>query len=504
LVSRLNRIERRWLLLLLTMALGSVLRIANASYSYNGDEFLILRAVSGTLVETLQWAADVAYFPLHVGLLHFWIRLVGNSEIATRMLSVLFSVMAIPALYGITNFLFERRVALVSAFILAISPFHIEQAQQLKPYALLALLSLLSAYFALKWMDEPNRKGYWLGYILASVLGMYSHPFFAYTVLALCVYFLVRWWERGNCGDVTAWVLAQGLTVLLFTPWLLVWLNQLHYVAKLAPAMSPLTAPVELALTFTLGYSAFSLTQITISKVPILADVLANLPLLIFSGATFATATLGGFVLAVREGPKGYFPVILLAVPVGVSYLVALTPQFNPWAAKYLISSSIGLYILLAVAVIRLLPRWFGVLLGIILLSLNIYSLNNFYFHDRKFGRRENFRGLVEYVVANHRQGDLIVSGSGAQGVQYYIENRTSGITPVYMSPWGNTPVQTILNDFVPSAQRVWLVCRVREDSYPNGPWIQFQNRLKQLYKLEQRERFNPALVLYLYERTVP
>ena len=73
--------------------------------------------------------------PLYFMLLHLW--LIGGEDITyLRLFSVLTGVLSIGGIYLLSRQLFEKRVDLISALILAISPLHIYYSQMVRNYSL--------------------------------------------------------------------------------------------------------------------------------------------------------------------------------------------------------------------------------------------------------------------------------------------------------------------------------------------------------------------------------
>ena len=77
---------------------------------------------------------------LYYFLLREWIHL-GDSEFMVRSLSVLFSVLTIPAMYGLGKGLFDRATGLTAAALLSVHSFHILWSQQARSYSLLLFSS---------------------------------------------------------------------------------------------------------------------------------------------------------------------------------------------------------------------------------------------------------------------------------------------------------------------------------------------------------------------------
>lgn len=88
--------------------------------------------------------------PLYYTFLHHWIPLAGNWEVALRLPSAASSLAGIGLLYLLARMLFDRRVALVAAALLAVSPLDVWYAQEARMYIFVTFFGLLFA-LALVW-----------------------------------------------------------------------------------------------------------------------------------------------------------------------------------------------------------------------------------------------------------------------------------------------------------------------------------------------------------------
>src|SRR3989344_6498085 len=88
----------------------------------------------------------------------------GLNEFATRFPSALFGVFAVMATYLLSKELFDKKVALLAAFLLAISPWHIVASRNAFESDLLVFFITISTYFFL--VGLKNKK-----YITFSFLG---------------------------------------------------------------------------------------------------------------------------------------------------------------------------------------------------------------------------------------------------------------------------------------------------------------------------------------------
>ena len=96
--------------------------------------------------------------PLYYTLLHFWVRIFGDLQSAVRTLSALCSTLAVPVFYAGIRRLTDRPTALIAAFILAISPFHIRYAQEARMYGLLTLAVAAALYFVAVILNAEARR----------------------------------------------------------------------------------------------------------------------------------------------------------------------------------------------------------------------------------------------------------------------------------------------------------------------------------------------------------
>ncbi len=116
---------------------------------------------------TMLWAKNLSYLfkndncipPLYFLFVHYW-KNFGHSEFILRLLSVIFGVGSVVGIYFLGKLFFDIRTALISSFVLAISPLHILYSQELTVYSLLVFLVLLLIYF-FKKVFESGKLRWW-------------------------------------------------------------------------------------------------------------------------------------------------------------------------------------------------------------------------------------------------------------------------------------------------------------------------------------------------------
>jgi mannosyltransferase len=129
----------------------------------------------------ILWRRE-ANMSLYYFLLHFWLYL-GGSEFFVRALSVLFAVASVPVMYLLGRRLFNSRVGLIAAALLAVNAYHVQYSQDARSYSLMVFLCLLSSLYFLKSVSEPSR-GNRVAYILSSALAVYAQFFSLLLVIA--------------------------------------------------------------------------------------------------------------------------------------------------------------------------------------------------------------------------------------------------------------------------------------------------------------------------------
>jgi len=141
------------------------------------DESFSLWIARHSLWEGWGWLIEVdQHPPLYYSLLHFWILLFGSMEGAVRTLSAVASVLTIPVFYAACRRLLDGPTAGISILILAVSPFHVQFAQETRMYALLTLEVACVIYFLARLFSGPvtqNRD--WVGLAVSQALVMLTH-----------------------------------------------------------------------------------------------------------------------------------------------------------------------------------------------------------------------------------------------------------------------------------------------------------------------------------------
>ena len=187
--------------------------------------------------------------PLYYFLLYLWSSLFGDSASALRALSGVISCFSLILCYFITRKLASKWVALLTVGVLASSPFAIRYATEARMYSLLILLILIGLIlFEQTWRNPTSARLFGVSCVTACLL--YTHYWSLFLVSALGMFLFVGILK--GTTDVTRrcrnLIVAVGLGVATFIPWLPVFLDQLaHTGTPWSDAPRP-TVIVSLAL----------------------------------------------------------------------------------------------------------------------------------------------------------------------------------------------------------------------------------------------------------------
>jgi 4-amino-4-deoxy-L-arabinose transferase-like glycosyltransferase len=159
--------------------------------------------------------------PLFFLLLGAWLKLFGANEFAIRLFPLVINLVTLPVIYLLGFQIFRNRaVSLVACLVFSLSPYLVYYSQEARMYSLLLLLSCLSMLFFLKIQESAGWQSY-AGFVLFSVLGLYTHYYYAFF---LC--FQVLYWIFFGDRRIYNFLNSLAVIVLFFIPWLPVLLYQ--------------------------------------------------------------------------------------------------------------------------------------------------------------------------------------------------------------------------------------------------------------------------------------
>jgi mannosyltransferase len=334
--------------------------------------------------------------PLYYMVLHVWMSVFGTTEEATRAMSVMCALLAVPVAWWAASGLFGARAAWMAAVLAATSPFLTRFAQEARMYALIALLALVACgafgrAFTLPGSVRERRP--WaivLAVTLAAMLYTHNWALFFATACGIVWLFLVYRAQERRTLLVTG-ALAFGGALVLYLPWVPTTLYQVAHTG--APWAE---APNVVALLGSLGQMVGQFAQIA---------------LILAAGAGF------GALFARRGGslsPAARAALCMLVIGVLTVVLAWLSSQLSPaWANRYL---AVGVAPLLLAAAAGLANAGRLGIAGLIVAAALAAG-------DTAPDDKSNVRDIAHAIAPSLRAGDVVVSTQPEQVsvLAYYL-----------------------------------------------------------------------------------
>ncbi len=409
--------DRLWVVAV--TALGGFLRV----YQIGGKGLWLDEAFSVWLGwqpvgEMMGWLVRIdQHPPLYHLLLHFWMVL-GDDQATVRALSALCGTLTIPVVYLLGRRLADDRVGLLTALILAVSPFHVRFAQETRMYTLLTLNVSLALYALVRLLTDPRSaearlgrqfvdfwRGWraaryrrlplqaietdlaWLGYVVFTAATLLTHNTAVFFPIAANVIVLLLICLRiTNHEFLRNWLLAQVGVLLLWSPWL--------------PAFAVQSAGV---------YREFWLPAPTWRTVVGVVGAFVSdfLPLpsagVFVVGVLYAGLALLGVIRLRRRPERVLFLLVTFTTPFVGEWLVSLRrPIFYD---RTLIWASLALYLLLAAGIRQLHQRPCIIAIVLVMLVVNTLSLREYYVNFEK----EQWDDAAPFVAERVEADDLIL-----------------------------------------------------------------------------------------------
>ena len=374
------------------VALSVVLRTRALDASFWIDEGLSVGIASRPFTEIPGTLKLDGSPPGYYLLLHLWTELFGTSEEATRSLSLLFALAAIPVAFWAGRALFGHREGWVCAALAAVNPFLSVYAQETRMYTLVVLLSLVASVVVARAFVTRDRR-YLTACVAVLTLMLYTHnwAFFFCAAVAVVGVFLASRAERPR-EILRDLAIVLGTTAVLYLPWLSSFLFQLEHTG--AP-WSRTPTPAQLG-----------------GGMLVLAHSHGSAMALVLAGGVGLAAVLRARDEAARTT---VYVLGILAVATLLSAWVA--SQFSPaWANRYL-AVMLGPVLLLAGAGLARAGRLGAVAFVLVAIYWCAYQVSD---------TKSNAKEVAAQLESRVEPGDLLVSTHPEQiaVLHYYLGDR--------------------------------------------------------------------------------
>jgi len=421
--------------------------------------------------------------PLYYTILHFWIWIFGDSEFAARVPSALFGSFSIIAIYAVGRFLFNKNVGLIAAFILATSVFHIRYSQEARAYSLLAFLTLVSFYYYLK-IESSDRRLYVLGYLLSSILMLYTHYYGLLILAAQNIFFFSNYFKNHNLGALTLkkWRTSQIILGVLFLPGFILLVK--HAVAIQGGFWLP--EPTLLGILTLLGRYSGSVSLFLLLLIFSLLSIIGLRQIKDKIGLKQRLKPILEYSekLSLSNSNRVYLLLLWLFIPIVLPYLVSLisTPIL---LYRYTIGCSLAFYLLAARGIDYIAIRKIILLIAALILVLSYFRIETYHKSVNKYQWRET----IGFIEDNASVGDYV-----AVYPIFEIESAH------YYKKRDDMHLYSLTNEFLLQAdignKNLWVVLA----SHRNTEKGRIEQVLKRRYNFLSQKKYK-SLNIYKYEK---
>jgi mannosyltransferase len=237
------------------------------------DEAQSLWQTARTPAGIFRIVAQDVHVPLYHLLLHYWQAFLGTSIAAARILSLIFYLLTIPAVYVLGRLIYSEKVSLFAALLVSCSPFLAWYGSEARMYSMLTLIAVINQYAFLKIYREEGKQWPWW-YFVTGFLGMYTHYLFFAQFATQALFLLLK---RRQLSKGTGWrfVCIYASLSVLFLPWLI-------YVVRLGAADG--TRPLLTTPTVTNLFNTLAEFFVGFQSNPLNTAVVSLWPLTILFG----------------------------------------------------------------------------------------------------------------------------------------------------------------------------------------------------------------------------
>lgn len=463
-----------WGLLLLVVLAGAALRLYQLgaqSLWYDEGATLYLRTLVDCRGTILNPSANNEP-PLNAILAKFWYGAVRTfTDYPVTSAANDFLIRLMPCFFGILTlplfFLVGRRIlqddwaALIGVAFLALSPFQIYYAQELRIYTFYLVVCLLTVWAMLNALERHQWR-YWIGMGAGMTLLMYSHYLSMWTIFCLNLFYLISLWAYRRA--FWRWTLSNALMMVLIAPALyLAWqFNKIVLTIKYAWYPSP-TWKTGL-ITFKDFFAGYG------------PSTWAYWPLFGLAAVLF----LMGLWSLRRRWPMAVLLAVVTIVPIAGNVVLWSHRHFSFYEHRLFIFSALTATWAIGQGLRSLRRPGLIAAGGLLFVALTLPGLRDYYahrLHPIEMHRlavydKVDFRSAAAYIQSRFQPGDLVGHASHfmVYPMKHYLEakqcrlGRSDLDTQVFIDDFGNVPL-LISHGLIPvpvetatrDVQRIWF-----------------------------------------------
>lgn len=352
--------------------------------------------------------------PIYYWFLHIVYLIFGNNILVFRLFSVI--AVIITGILGYTHIRkdFGERVGILFSFLTFFLPIMSNYAQEIRMYSWSFLIIAVTAIYAyrfykcIKEKTETSRLKNLIIFEIFSIMACYIHYYALVTtgvINLLLLIFLIKN-RKENKKAFYQFLIASGVQVLLYIPWLVFLFSQIKHVHEgFWIEIHPISTPVRLL--------SFQFLRDLGDKFVFDANTIAGftISILLYIYLGFKTYKLKK---AKKDIKPAYLAFFIYAGVIILMFIASLLIQRPVFFARYLFVMT-GLYIFWIAYLLSLENNKIvmGIICTVIVVISSICNIMNIQY----FGYKENVE-VYSYLEENLKEGDLIIySDVGPGGV---------------------------------------------------------------------------------------
>ena len=329
---------------------------------------------------------------LYYALLNPWIN-ISDNEVWLRVPAIIFAVVSVYIIYRLGHDFFNKKVGLLAAFLLTISPLFINHAQEIRYYTMSVCLGLcgsLGLAHSLKQQDKKLPRFIW---VVGRILSFYTTPLNA---AFLVPDILILWLKFKFKISRLISYLVNYLTIIVAS------------------------IPVAISVKSDLGSHRVILPIPGVREIfreLIIMTVFAHPPsppyisLLIQFVAIIVAIVI---LVAIIQKPRSQEVVwvALWGIIPAVSIFVFSNIFYSIWNSRYLIMSQPYFILLVVIGFFQVLnwQRIIGVLLAFIYMLAVSLGLVTYYIRSRRYmGASDIYRPVAQFIESQDKEDDIIM-----------------------------------------------------------------------------------------------
>ncbi len=424
---------------------------------------------------------------LYYALLHPWIN-ISDNEVWLRVPAIIFALISVYIIYRLGNDFFSKKVGLIAAFLLTISPLFINHAQEIRYYTMSVCLGLCGCLGLAHSLQQPDQKLPRFIWVLGRILSFYTTP--------LNAAFLVP--------DI-----------------LILWLKFKFKISRLISYLVLYLTIIVASIPVAISVKSYSGSHRVILPTPGVKEIFRELrimtvfansppppyiPLLIQVVALIvATLILAAIIQKPRTQEVVW--VALWGIIPAASIFVFSNVFYSIWNTRYLIISQPYFILLVAIVFFKILDwqKIIGVVLAVIYMLAVSLGLVTYYTSSKRYmGALDHYRPVAQLIDTQDREGDIIMYSTfhgnsfpingGSFPLTYYYR----GDAPIYVDKREKTDksnFQVYLKSWVkslpPTYSRIWFI-------YYGGNMNIFKSVFAEQFTIESQEIIGNAKILLL------